>query len=182
MKGHARLKFPGQAHGYVRRGSRLYYVVLTPVYVQAESGQGLLNVLLMAFGIDSKLARELKTSTHGSDFVFVSGGDVAASTLPGITAHELELGQDARGRVRRIEFRGENYLLLGADLLDTLGHLTGRLFIIRSFSGPKDVLAGLRRNIAVFWTAGIIVALLLTYHGPTGVPEPVKDWIARRLK
>src|SRR5690349_2891166 len=56
-------QFPKQASGYLVRGSHLYYVVLTPVYVQAAAGQGLLNILLFALDIDDKLAHTLKVST-----------------------------------------------------------------------------------------------------------------------
>jgi signal transduction histidine kinase len=170
----ARLKFPAQVSGYIRRGSRLYFVVLTPVYVQAESEQALLNVLLIASEIDAKLARELKNSTHGSDFAFVSSKDVVASTLAGISASDLKSGTSVQGGVRRIKFKGEDYLLLSADLPDTLGNLTGQLFIIRSFAGPKEVLVELRRNVAVFWIGGIFVALCLTYLLARRILEPVK--------
>jgi len=52
--------FPKQVSGYVTRGRHLYYVVLTPVYVQAAQGQALLNVLVVASDIDDKLAYGLK--------------------------------------------------------------------------------------------------------------------------
>ena len=78
----AATRFPKQVSGYVTRGRHLYYVVLTPVYVQAAEGQALLNVLLVASDIDDKLAYSLKESTHGSDFAFVSGGRLVASSLP----------------------------------------------------------------------------------------------------
>ena len=170
----ARLRFPAQVWGYMRRGTRLYFVVLTPVYVQTESAEALLNVLLIASEIDTKLAQELKTKTHGSDFAFVSSKDVVGSTLAGITASDLKSGTSVQGGVRRIKFKGEDYLLLSTDLPDTLGNLTGQLFIIRSFAGPKEVLAELRRNVAVFWMAGILVALCLTYLLARRVLEPVK--------
>ncbi|MGA8597757.1 MAG: HAMP domain-containing sensor histidine kinase [Bryobacteraceae bacterium] len=170
----ARLRFPAQVWGYVRRGMRLYFVVLTPVYVQTESEEALLNVLLIASEIDTKLAQELKTKTHGSDFAFVSSTDVVGSTLAGITASDLKSGTTVQGGVRRIKFEGQDYLLLSTDLPDTLGNLTGQLFIIRSFAGPKEVLAELRRNVAVFWMAGILVALCLTYLLARRVLEPVK--------
>jgi signal transduction histidine kinase len=170
----ARLRFPSQVTGYLRRGPHLYYVVLTPVYVEAANEKALLNVLLIALQIDNKLAYELKTSIHGSDFAFISSNDVNASTLPGITASDLESGASVQGRVRRVKLNGEDYLLLGTDLRDTSGALTGELFIIRSFAGPKEVLSELRRNVAGFWIIGILVALCLTYLLARRVLEPVK--------
>jgi len=170
----ARLKFPNQVTGYLRRGPHLYYVVFTPVYVETTQEKALLNVLLIALRIDNKLADELKDSTHGSDFAFVSHNDVNASTLPGITAAQLIGGTNVQGHIRRMNWKGEDYLLLDTDLRDTSGALTGRLFIVRSFAGPKGVLSDLRRNVAGFWIIGILVALCLTYLLARRVLNPVK--------
>jgi signal transduction histidine kinase len=170
----ARLKFPDQVSGYLRRGPHLYYVVLTPVYVETASEKALLNVLLIALRIDNKLADELKASTHGSDFAFISSNDVNATTLPGVTAAEFAGGTSVQDHVRRVKLKGENYLLLGTDLRDTSGALTGRLFIIRSLAGPTEVLSELRRNVAGFWIIGILVAVGLTYLLARRVLKPVK--------
>lgn len=170
----ARRRFPDQVTGYLRRGPHLYYVVFTPVYVETANERALLNVLLIALRIDNKLAYELRDSTNGSDFSFVSSNDVTATTLPGITAAELTGGTSVQGHVRRVKMKGEDYLLLGTELRDTSGALTGRLFIIRSFAGPTEVLSELRRNVAGFWTLGILVALCLTYLLARRVLNPVK--------
>lgn len=171
----ARKQFPRQVSGYATRGTRLYYVVLTPVYVQTESEQALLNVLLIAFDIDNELATELKKSTHGSDFAFVSSNAIIAGTLPGISVSDLLSGMSVRGRVRRTKFHGQDHLLLDTDLRDTAGKLIGELFVIRSFARPQAALAGLRRTVALFWTAGIIVALVLTYVLSRRVLRPVRN-------
>lgn len=170
----ARLQFPKQVSGYATRGTHLYYVVLTPVYVQTENEQALLDVLLIAFDIDKNLAYELKKSTHGSDFVFMGSNAVIAGTLPGIRASDLRPGMNMRGRVRRIELHGQDCLLLDTDLRDAAGTVVGQLFVIRSFARPQAALAGLRRNVAAFWIAGIVVALFLTYVLSRRVLEPVK--------
>lgn len=169
----ARLRFPDQVSGYLRRGSHLYFVVLTPVYVETATEKALLNVLLIALRIDNKLAYELKDSTHGSDFAFVSSNEINATTLAGITAAELTGGTSVQGHVRRVKLKGEDYLLLGTELRDTSGALTGGLFIIRSFAGPKEVLSDLRRNVAEFWILGILVALSLTYLLARRILKPV---------
>jgi signal transduction histidine kinase len=169
----ARGQFPKQVYGYATQGTHLYYVVLTPVYVQTENEQALLNVLLVAFDIDDKLAYELKRSTNGSDFAFVSSDAVIGGTLPGISASDIRSAISKRGRARRIKWHGQDYLLLGTDLRDTAGKLVGELFVIRSFARPQATLAGLRRNVAVFWTAGIVVALALTYILSRRILQPV---------
>jgi signal transduction histidine kinase len=170
----ARLRFPTQVFGYAARQTHLYYVVLTPVYVQTEHEQALLNVLLIAFDIDNKLADDLKTSTHGTDFAFVSSDSVMAGTLSGVTAADLRSAESIRGSVRRIKLHGQDYLLLATALPDAVGNTIGELFVVRSFARAQATLAGLRRNVAVFWTAGIIVALALTYLLSRRVLEPVR--------
>ncbi len=89
--------FPKQVAGYVKRGAHLYYVVLTPVYVESSTGRALLNILLVAVDIDTNLAHTLKTSTHGSDFVFTADRKIVATTLPLVTAAELGSGSAATG-------------------------------------------------------------------------------------
>lgn len=166
--------FPKQVLGYVKRGQRLYYTVLTPVYVQSGNGQALLNILLVAFQIDDSLAHELKLSTHGSDFAFISSNDVMASTFA-ITAAELRSARSVGNEnVQRASLLGGDYLLLSTDLRDALGNLTGQLFVIRSFAGPQSVLAELQRNVAAFWAIGIIASLALTYLLSRRVLEPVE--------
>ncbi|HEX4227622.1 MAG TPA: HAMP domain-containing sensor histidine kinase [Bryobacteraceae bacterium] len=170
----ARLQFPKQVYGYMTCGTHLYYVVLTPVYVQAQNEPALLNVLLIALNIDNKLADELKKSTHGSDFAFVAFNVVMAGTESGIKVSDLQPGTKTREGVRRTKLNGEDRLMLGADLRDTTGRLIGELFVIRSLAKPRATLVGLQRNVAVLWTAGIIVALALTYALSKRVLEPVR--------
>lgn len=170
----ASTQFPNQVSGYAVRGKHLYYVVLTPVYVEAQQGQELLNILLIAFDIDGGLARGLKDSTNGSDFAFVSGNSVLASTLPGVALACLRSGKMLPGGVRRISVLGRDYLLLGTELKDTLGRLVGELYVIRSLAGLQSTLADLRRVIGLFWITGLIVALVFTYGLFRRIFRPVK--------
>src|SRR6185437_11333566 len=77
----AATRFPKQTAGFAVVGNRLYELVVTPVYVQTEGGQGLLNVLVAGFPVDAGVAMELKQQTGGSDFVFLAGGRPLASTV-----------------------------------------------------------------------------------------------------
>lgn len=167
-------RFPSQVSGYAVRSRHLYYVVLTPVYVQAQNEQGLLNILLIAFDIDTGLARELKRSTNGSDFTFVSSEGVIASTLPGVTAADIRAGRDLPGGVRRIVVLSKDYLLLGTELRDTMGRFVGDLYVTRSLAGLQTTVGDLRRSIGLFWIAGIIVAFALTYGLFRRVLRPVR--------
>ena len=166
-------RFPNQVSGYVQHASRLYYVVLTPVYVQSGDGQALLNILLVAFGIDDTLASSLKRSTHGSDFAFVASNRIVASTLPGLTTAVLTAGNGPKGDLNHISLHDLDYLSLGADLPDPTGKVIGELFIIRSAEGAQALAAELRRNVGVFWGVAILVALGLTFLLARRILRPV---------
>ncbi|MBV8865291.1 MAG: HAMP domain-containing protein [Acidobacteriaceae bacterium] len=167
-------RFPNQVAGYLAQGQHLYYVVLTPVYVQAASGQALLNMLLVAFDIGDKLASDLKESTYGSDFSFASEGRIIASTIPHLGARDLTSGRDLRGGVRRAVMHGTDYLLLGTNLLDIDNRPVGQLYVIRSFVGPQRVLAELQRNVALIWLFAIVLGFGLTYLLARRILEPVQ--------
>jgi signal transduction histidine kinase len=169
----AAARFPRQVSGYITRGRHLYYVVLTPVYVQAAQGQALLNVLLVASDIDDKLAYSLKESTHGSDFAFVAGGRLIASSLP-LAAADLNSAPAAAGGVRRLLLHGVDYLVLGRELQDVNSQAAGELYIIRSFEGPSRALMELRRNVTIIWILAVVAGLAFTYLLARRILEPVK--------
>lgn len=167
-------RFPKQVAGYVTRGSQLYYVVLTPVYVQAQHEEGLLNILLIAFNIDDGLTQDLKSRTNGSDFAFATSDAVIASTLPGITPGDIRAGTDLPGGARRIAVSGKDYLLLGTSLEDTTGHLIGHLYVIRSLGALQSAVGNLRHAVGLFWIVGLMVAFALSYALFRRVLKPVR--------
>ena len=59
----AAAKFPKQAMGFMVEGSQLYQIVVTPVYVEAQQGEALLNVLVAGYPVTPSLAATLKQST-----------------------------------------------------------------------------------------------------------------------
>jgi signal transduction histidine kinase len=166
-------RFPNQVAGYVQHSSHLFYVVFTPVYVQSGDGQALLNILLVAFGIDDQLASSLKHSTHGSDFAFVASNRVIASTLPGVTPAILNARNQSAGGLNHITLHDWDYLSLGADLPDPAGKVIGQLFIIRSAEGAQAILMDLQRNVAMFWGLAILVALGVTFLLARRILRPV---------
>jgi signal transduction histidine kinase len=170
----ARNHFPNQVSGYSSYNGHLYYIVLTPVYVQTARDQGLISVLLMAVNIDNDLASELKMSTHGSDFAFVSGNQISASTLKSLSVAALKSGEEVSKGVRRVDLQGNSYLLLGTKLHNTNGQPFGDLFVIRSAADAQSTISALRNRVATLWIAGIVVALLLTYLLARHILEPVK--------
>ena len=84
-------RFPDQTAGFAVVGDRLYELVVTPVYVQVEGGEGLLNVFVTGFPVDAVVAMELKQQTGGSDFVFLAGGKPLASTVSPAETSQIAL-------------------------------------------------------------------------------------------
>lgn len=166
--------FPKQVSGYVKRGNHLYYVVLTPVYVESSNGRALLNILLVAVDIDTNLAHTLKTSTHGSDFIFTADRTIIAATLPLNTSAGLDLALTGSEGVHRVERNGTNYLVLGTALPDIDKRPIGALYVVRSFIGPGRALAALQRNVALIWLVAVAAGLGLTYLLARRILDPVK--------
>ncbi len=77
----AAASFPKQTSGFVTLSGHLYQIAVTPVYVQSGAGMGLLNVLVAGYEVNQETVRSLKDSTGGSEFCFLSGSSVVASTL-----------------------------------------------------------------------------------------------------
>jgi signal transduction histidine kinase len=136
--------FPKQASGFVREAGNLYQIVVTPVYVHASGGDALLNVLVAGFAIDSAIAKELKQSTGGSDFVFRADRQTIASTLPS--------ADFPPGTMSNL-----------TPLLDVRGKPIGELYILRSYSASQHHIDDLRRQITIVWFIAIVAGLGLTW-------------------
>ncbi len=150
----AATQFPKQAQGFVTLDGKLYQIVLTPVYVASSGeGTGLLNVLVAGVAVDSEHVGELKKATGGSDFVFTTGGQVAASTLGA--------GEQARA--------GPEYFRETYPLKDIEGHEVGQLSILRSFEAAKQRVDAMRTRLVVLWIAAVVLGLTVSY------------WLTRRL-
>jgi len=167
-------KFPAQSSGYTRANGNLYYVVLTPVYVQSTGGPALLNVLLIALSVNDKLAAELKRSTNGTDFSFSVGDTVVASTIPLTSVRELHAGSAQEGRAARLVVGGIDSLALRNVLRNPQGLPAAELFIIRSFAGPKQAIAELQRNVALIWLLAIVTGVVLIYLLTKRILRPVE--------
>jgi signal transduction histidine kinase len=171
----AAARFPMQVSGFMTAGGRLYQIAVTPVYVQAGRGLGLLNVLVAGYVVDQDVVQNLKASTGGSDFCFLSGGAVIASTLdPGASA-SVQTAALPAGSMRRIDAGGAEYTLLGTPLLDVAGKPAGELRILRSFEGARQRIDALRRNIFLVWLLAVLVGLWLTYSLARVILKPVKE-------
>jgi signal transduction histidine kinase len=167
-------RFPQQTQGFMTEGGQLYQIVLTPVYVQAAGGPGLLNVLVVGYTVDKFIAERLKSVTGGSDFLFISRGKLIASTLPAIDAKRLSQVDLPKGTLERTTVDGTDYAVLVNPLLDVQGRPLGELRIIRSFAASRQRIATLQRNIAAIWLLAILAGLGLTFLLAQRILRPVE--------
>jgi len=171
----AAASFPKQTSGFVTLGGHLYQIAVTPVYVQAGTGMGLLNVLVAGYEVNGETVRSLKDSTGGSDFCFLSGASVVASTLDPRANASMQALPSPGGAVARIEAGGTHYTVLGTPLLDVAGRPIGELRILRSSERARQRINALGRDIIVAWLIAVLGGLWLTYSLARRILRPVKD-------
>ncbi len=171
----ASARFPDQASGFMIQEGHLFQVVVTPVYVEAGHGPGLLNVLVAGYAVDTAVARMFMEATGGSDFIFWAGGQVAASTLQGSIAGLLPHANGASEGVERVGSGSLQYLALSSTLLDVQGRPVGELQIARTFEGAHQSIAALRRNMIAIWIGALLIGLGLTYALARRILEPVRE-------
>lgn len=170
------LKDP-QANGFMLKEGNLYQVAITPVYVQSGSGMALLDVLVAGYQVDHLVAQSLKDSTGGSEFLFLAGGRVIASTLNPRATNELAHVVAARGsgqKLSRVSDGVTEYAPLEAPLTDIKGRTIGELWIFRSFENAREQLAVLRRNIVLLGLFAVLAGLGLTYLLARRIVQPVE--------
>jgi signal transduction histidine kinase len=164
-------EFPKQARGFVTLGDHLYQIVITPVYVATTHDSALLNVLVAGIAVDAALAHELKEATGGSDFVFLAGGQVAASSLDPDAEHALAPAGTSPSR--QIQLLGSDYLQFTSPLTDVDGNQMGELRILRSFKGALNQITAVRSRLAVLWVAAVLAGIGLTYFLARRLLRPV---------
>jgi signal transduction histidine kinase len=165
--------FPAQVSGFLASDGTLYHVILTPVYIQTTGGTALLNVLAAGYAVDRDLAFHLKEDTGGSEFLFLAGGHVVASTLPASDSESI--ARDLRPAVQSISSGGVEYAPLMTPLKDIHGAVIGQLAILRSYEAARREISALGRNISLLWLASMIAGLALTYWPAKRIVEPVKE-------
>ncbi|HEX5430670.1 MAG TPA: ATP-binding protein [Bryobacteraceae bacterium] len=165
--------FPNQARGFVLLGSRLYQIVITPVYVAGGHGAALLNVLVAGIPVDAELGNELKESTGGSDFVFLAHGKIAASTLSAQAQREIEMGRVPAETQKPVQIAGSDYYQFASTLADIEGHPVGELRILRSFEAARNRISEMRTRLVVLWIAAMLAGIGLTYLLARRLLKPV---------
>ena len=167
--------FPRQASGFMMSGEHLYQIVVTPVYVQAGDGPGLLNVLVTGYAVDERLAQHLKEATGGSEFLFRSGGQIVASTLNRAAARQIESAKPPARDLAPVKAGGVEYTMLATPLADVQGQTIGQLYILRSFEKARQHIATLRRNIMLIWLLAVLLGVGLTYGLARRILGPVRE-------
>lgn len=170
-----RARFPHQLAGYLRQNNKLFYIVLTPVYVQTSRQAMLLNVLCAGFRIDNSVAAELKRLAPASDVAFLDAHRVFASTLEkkfGVLPRSALLPDSGADRER---LHGDEYISLGQPLTDVMGRPIAELRILHSYQPVQASLGNLRRSLALAWFATVVIALLVSLVLTQRLLEPFRD-------
>jgi len=170
----AACRFPNQASGFLTRSGHLYQAVFTPVYVQSPRGPVLLNVLVAGYNVDQIVARKLKEATGGSEFLFLSGRQVIASTLSAQATARVTAAVAGHSDLTRVSDGRIAYAARMKPLQDIEGQPAGQLWILRSFETATERIVELRRNIILLWLLAIWAGLGLTYLLARRIVEPVK--------
>src|SRR3984957_1981355 len=172
----ASASFPRPSQGFLILEGRLYQVIVTPVYVQSVGAPGLIDVLVAGYEVNNLTAGQLKEATGGSDFTFVAGSQVVASTLAGgVSGTALAEAKRFSQRPGRITDGRTEYMALTTPLMDVRGHPIGELAIFRSFATADQRLKSLRWNILFTWMAAVLAGLALTYLLARRILAPVKQ-------
>jgi signal transduction histidine kinase len=143
---------PRQLSGYHVQEGRLYRLVLTPVLVDSAQGPALISVLVAGYEVTDELARVLKQSTGGSDFMFTGAAGAFASTMKSLDADDARIESD----------------LPGMD-----GAPVGKLTIARSFGAAGARLMRLRTDLLLMWAAALLLGLALAYGLANRIVKPL---------
>jgi len=164
-------QFPRQSQGFVLLAGELYQIVVTPIYVAAGREEALLNVLVAGTAVDAALARELKSATGESEFVFLADGRVTASTLDSALQRELTAAGTAP---ESVNLGGAEYYQFVSPLTGIEGGSVGELRILRSFAAAQKRIAEVRVRLAALWFAAVLGGLGLTYLLARRLLRPVE--------
>lgn len=169
--------FPAQRAGFFAEQGRLFQTVVTPVYVDASEGRGLLNVLVTGFEVDPNFIRDLKLASGGSDFIFNVRGAALASTFEDTKEAKalagLCSGRRTGGNATRLTANGVAFLAINRELPGIVPGQGGELCIIRSLAGSQQTLTELRRRIFFLWLGGLIAAIVCAYAVARRMMRPI---------
>jgi signal transduction histidine kinase len=168
-------RFPAQAEGFAVQQNALFEMVVTPVYVQTSGGPGLLNVLVAGFPVDQEVARDLKSRTGGSDFVFLEGGNPVASTLTEAETTSIARQYRRGAGLQRVDLPHREFAVLGSPLREISGTQTGDLLIVHNFDAVRRDVAVLERKLFFAWAAAILAGIGISMLLAGRVLQPIRE-------
>jgi len=145
---------PRQISGYHVQDGNLFRLVLTPVFVDSVRGPALISVLVAGYAVNDALARSLKQSTGGSEFLFSGPAGRFASSVAEISPDDARLDRDLRGLDDRP---------------------VGKLTIARPFGAARQRLAQLRRDLFLIWAAALGLSVLLGAVLANRIVRPISE-------
>jgi signal transduction histidine kinase len=167
--------FPQQASGLYLQDGDLYHISVTPVYVQSQPDQILLNVLVAGYHVDAVAAQGLKEATGGSEFLFLTPGRVIASTLNPRATGVVVAGIRGSHSNQRVSDGIVEYAHAESPLLDIMGNPLGRLVILRPFEAARQAISTLYTNIILLWLLAMSLGFALSYLLARRIVEPMKQ-------
>ncbi|HVW08767.1 MAG TPA: ATP-binding protein [Bryobacteraceae bacterium] len=168
-------RFPEQSDGFSFEGGRLYELVVTPVYVQTQTGPGLLNVLVAGFPVDENVARDLRERTGGSEFVFLAGGLPVASTLPEAETRPIANQYRRSSAVQDLQLPNREFAALGTTLRDFTGAPAGDLLILHNYDAIRRDLNSLETRLLLIWIAAVIAGLAVSVLLARRILRPIRQ-------
>ena len=127
----------------------------------------------LLYDISNQEVERHGSATGGSDFVFLAGGAVAASTLD--PAADRALAQAGSSSQRQIPLLGADYLQFTSPLADVDGNSVGELRILRSFEGALSQITAVRSRLAILWLGAVLAGIGLTYVLARRLLRPVDE-------
>ncbi|MBL8291605.1 MAG: HAMP domain-containing protein [Bryobacterales bacterium] len=168
-----RQRFPKQAAGFAVIGNQLYQLVFTPVYVDSTGGSSLVSVLVSGFSVDHSVAERLRESTGGSEFLFLAGGRVFASTLNDRATSVLRREVLGSPPTELISDGVVQYARLDRELIDVQGRPLGKLIVFRSFEAARVRLRNLQRWLFLVWLAAVAAGLGFSFLLARRIIQPL---------
>jgi adenylate cyclase len=152
---------------------RIYQVAATPLLAPDVIG-----VLLAGFEIDDRFARRLAKVT-ASDFSFVAGGKIFASTLAedARAALEKNLGTVPSGRAGFIDAGGQRWIVLRIPVSNKVKNKVDA-YVQRSWTKALEPLEELRQLLGLIGAAGLVLTALLGFLIASGVTRSMEKLAA----
>ena len=170
----AETRFPQQSSGFFLDAGELYHLSVTPVYVQSEGGQDLLNVLVAGERVDAIVAQRLKAATN-SEFLFLAPSGVIASTLNPRATAAVVANLARKSGSQKVSDGVVEYARFETPLTDIIGRPVGKICVLRSFEAAQRRIASLYSNIILLWLCAMTVGFVLTYVLARRIVEPVEQ-------